>query len=327
MTTRRWDNVPKSRVERPPLLVPSPKPVRPKKKPANVKDRTEKAGQARNEPQHLARAAGGTGVGIGSARCSACKARDVTLWQVGGSLLCASCRPANRMAYPPQSQRRQERDPRNAVRKERTATDASTGKEIEWAARQGVRDRKAGAECRKYEDFLRTYKLGRSPFTFRMWNAYLPSSQPKPNSTARAGSRRDPSMPPVPSQKPPPAAVARKDLEWAARQGREDRIRGKACRKYKTFLIVYELHKSDAALHLWDAYYKQTKPDLNTPPRSRKRGSYWTRGLSSSDTTTPHRKTIRRCDRENRRESELPQEIAALLMKVNQQNTLVDMWR
>jgi len=328
MTALRWDNVPKPHVERPALLVPSSKPPRRKQKPPYIKNRDKKAGQARNGPQHLARSASATGVGIGSARCSTCKARDVTLWRVAGRLVCASCRPANRMAYAPQSGPRQKPDPRNAARKERTATVATAGKGIEWAVRQGLTDRKAGTECRKYEDFLRTYKLSRAPFTLRMWNAYLPSTQPKPNINARAEGRPGPSIPPVPSQKPSSAAVAQKDLEWAARQGHEDRIARKPCRKYKTFLATYQLHKSDATLRLWDAYQKQTKAErLNRPLPNLKRRSRWTRDLSISDTTTPRRKNVRKYDRERPRQSELPPEIAALLMKLNQQDTLVDMWR
>ena len=328
MTALRWDNVPKRRVERPALLVSSPKSARHKQTPPKIKNRDEKAGQARNEPQHPARAAGATGVGIGSARCSQCNARGVTLWWVEGSLLCGHCRPANRMAYAPQSGPKQNPNPRNAARKERTATVAGTEKDIEWAARQGVRDRKAGTEWRKYKDFLRAYNLPRSPYTLRMWNAYLPSTQPEPNIKARAEGRRSPSIPPVPSQKPSSAAVAPKDREWAARQGRQDSIARKACRKYKTFLTTYQLHKSDASLHLWDAYRKQTKAERsNTPVPDLKRRSHWTRGLSISDTATPRRKKVRRYDRENPRESELPPGIAALLMKLNQQDTLVDMWR
>lgn len=246
MTSRRWDNVPKPRVERPPLLVPNSKPARRKQTPQNIKNCDEKAGQVRSEPQHPARAARATGIGIGSARCSTCEARGVTLWRVAGSLLCGSCRPANRTAYAPQSGPRQKPDPRNAARKDRTATIAGTEKDIEWAARQGVTDRKAGTECRKY----------------------------------------------------------------------------------KTFLVTYELHKSDASLCLWDAYRKQTKAErVNKPVPDLKRRSNWTRGLSISDTATPRRKYVRKYDRESPRESELSPGIAALLMKLNQQNTLVDMWR
>lgn len=196
MTTLRWDTVPKPRVERPPLLVPSSKSARRTHEPRNTKNR-------------------------------------------------------------------QEPDRGNASPKQRTVTVPTKEKDIEWAARQGMWDRKAGTECRKYKGFLRAYHLYRSPLTLRMWNAYLPSRQPKPASVVRVEGRRGPSIPPVPSQK----------------------------------------------------------------PSNRKRESYWTRGLSSSDTTTPSRKTVRRYDHVKPRESELPPEIAAQLMKLNQQNTLVDAWR
>ena len=92
MTTLRWDNVPKPRVERPPLLAPSSKSARRKQKPPNLKDRIEEVGGARIELQDLARsaraAARATSAKMGSDRCSACKARGVTLWQVAGRLVC-----------------------------------------------------------------------------------------------------------------------------------------------------------------------------------------------------------------------------------------------
>lgn len=207
-------------------------------------------------------------------------------------------------------------------------TAATVEKDVAWAARQGTNDRRAGTECRRYKNFLRIYNLPRSQFTLRMWNAYLPAKQPMPKSIARSGDRRDPLIPPDLPQKPSPAAMARKDSEWAARQGREDRAAGKACPKYKTFLITYELHKSDASLHLWNTYHEQTKPArLNTSPPKPKQKSRWTRGLTLSDTTTPRRKTAQRYDRVIPCKSELSPEIAALLMKLNQQDTLVDMWR
>ena len=159
MTSLRWDNVPKPRVERPPLLAPSSKSARRKQKPPNLKDRIEEVGGARIELQDLARsaraAARATSAKMRSDRCSACKARGVTLWQVAGRLVCASCRTANEMAYAPQSGRRQEPDRRKAARKEGTVTAATAEKDIAWAARQGANDRKAGTECRKYKNFLR----------------------------------------------------------------------------------------------------------------------------------------------------------------------------
>lgn len=215
---------------------------------------------------------------------------------------------------------------RKAVRKEEAVTAATVEKDVAWAARQGTNDRRAGTECRKYKNFLRIYNLPRSQFTLRMWNAYLPARQPTPKSTARAGDRHDPLIPPDPPQNPSPAAVARKDPEWAARQGRDDRIAGKTCRNYETFLITYELHKSDASLHLWNTYHKQLKlaHRHTSPPKQKSR---WTRGLTLSDTTTPRRKTVRRYDRVQPLKSDLSPENAALLMKVNQQYTLVDMVR
>lgn len=96
MTSLRWDNVPKPRVERPPFLAPSSKSARREQKPAGLKDRIEEAGGARIELHDLARssraAARAASAKTGSGRCSACKARGVTLWQVTGSLMCANCR-------------------------------------------------------------------------------------------------------------------------------------------------------------------------------------------------------------------------------------------
>ncbi len=105
MTSLRWDNVPKPRVERPPFLVPSSKSARREQKPAGLKDRIEEAGGARIELHDLARsahaAARAASAKTGSGRCSACKARGVTLWQVTGtgSLACANCRGEMRAEY------------------------------------------------------------------------------------------------------------------------------------------------------------------------------------------------------------------------------------
>ncbi len=51
MTSLRWDNVPKPRVERPPLLVSGPNPGCRKQKPSNLRDRIEEVGGARAELQ------------------------------------------------------------------------------------------------------------------------------------------------------------------------------------------------------------------------------------------------------------------------------------
>lgn len=253
MTTLRWDNVPKRRVERPPLLGPNSKSARRKQKPPNLNEGIAAVGAARTELQGLDRsaraAARATSGKVRSDRCSACKARGVTLWLAAGCLVCAHCRTANRIACAPQSGHRQEPGHRKAARKEGPVTVATTEDDIAWASRQGTNDRKAGTQCRKYKSFLRIHNLPRSQFTLRMWDAYLLASQP-------------------------------------------------------------------------------TKPaPLNTPPPNPKQKSRWTRGLALTDTTTPRRKTVRRYDRVEPRKSELSPEIAALLMKLNQQNTLVDMWR
>jgi hypothetical protein len=207
-------------------------------------------------------------------------------------------------------------------------TAATAGKGIAWAARQGRNDRKTGTECRKYKKFLRLYNLPKSQFTRLMWNAYLAARQSTFKSTARAVDRHDPLISPDPPQKLSPVAVVRKDLEWAARQGSDDRITGKACLKYKTFLTTYELPRSDTSLHLWNTYHKQTKlAHPNVSPSKPEQKSRRTRGLTLSGASTPPRKIVRRYDYVKPRGSDLSPENAALLMKVNQQNTLVDMWR
>lgn len=209
MTSLRWDNVPKRRVERPPLLAPGPKPGRRKQKPPNLRDRIGEAGGARTELQDLSRsanaAAHATGANRRSGRCSACRARGVTLWQVAGRLVCAICRAANQVAYTPQSGRRQEQDHRKATRRERTVTAVIAEKDITWAAGQGANDRNAGTVCPKYKNFLGIYKLPRSPFTLRMWDAYRFAGQSTPQNIARPGSRRDRLIAPdAPRKLPPP---------------------------------------------------------------------------------------------------------------------------
>ncbi len=164
MTSLRWDNVPKPRVERPPLLASSSKPARRKQKPAGL--RTEEADGRQIELQDSARAARAdaraASAKTGSSRCSACKARGVTLWKVAGRLVCARCRTANEMAYPGQPGNRQEPGGRKATRKERTVTVATAEKDIAWAARQGRQHRKSRTQCGSYQSFLKHYNLRRS---------------------------------------------------------------------------------------------------------------------------------------------------------------------
>jgi hypothetical protein len=253
MTSLRWDNVPKPRVERPPLLAPSSKSARREQKPPNLKRSIEEGGESRSELQDLARsacaAARATSARMRSDRCSACKARGVTLWQVAGHLVCASCRPASESVYAPQPRRHQEQGHRKAARKERTVAAATLGEDIAWAVRQGADDRKAGTACPTYKNFLRIYNLPGTQFSLRMWNAYLLASQPAK---------------PVRS---------------------------------------------------------------NALPSKPKHASRWTRGLTLGDVTTPSHKTARRYDLVMPRRTDLSPANAALLRKVNQLDTLVDMWR
>jgi hypothetical protein len=319
MTSLRWDDIPEPHVERPQLSALHSKPTpRRKQEPPDFKGRrTEEIGGARIESQDLA---GPVRVSKNFGRYSRYRIRSVTPSQVTGHLMCASCRTVDE-----KTGGRQEPDRQKAPRKE---IPVIIERNIDWAARQGANDRKAGTDCRKYKSFLRVYNLPRSQFTLRMWDAYLSTRQPTPKSTARATGRHDPSVSPDAPQKPLSTAVARKDRQWAAQQGREDRIAGKACRKYKTFLITYGLPRSDASLQLWNVYHIQTKSvRLGKPLPDPKQKSRWTRGLTLGDVAVPHRRTVRRCDRVKPRESDLSPENAALLMKVNQQNTLMEMWR
>jgi hypothetical protein len=186
MTSLRWDNVPKRRVERPALPTPGSKAGH--RKQPSFPDRIEEAGKTRTERQgpfpSASAAASVNDANRRYSRCSTCKARGVTLWQVKGLLVCAICRTANRVATP-QSGNRQEQDFQKTARSKRTAAVVIAGK---------------GITCR-------------------------------------------------------------------------------------------------------------------------------TRGLTLRDASTPRRKTVRRYDLVDPRWSDLSPENAALLMKVNQQNTLVDMWR
>ncbi len=196
-------------------------------------------------------------------------------------------------------------------------------KDIAWATRQGTNDRNAGTACRKYKNFLGIYKLPSSPLTRQLWNAYLLARQPAPKKATRRGRKRKGPVQADPRRKSMPAVVG---PSWAARQAREDRISGNVCLSCEDFLRTYGLRKSDASRRVWKAYHERAKlVPRSTPPKSVQK-SNWARGLTLSD-ATPRRGTVRRYDRTEPRKSDLSPENAALLMKVNQQNTLVDMWR
>jgi hypothetical protein len=189
MTSLRWDNVPKPRVERPPLLASSSKSALRKHKPADLKDRTEEAGGMQIELRDFARAARAAAraasAKTGSGRCSACKARGGTLWQVAGRLVCASCRTTNETAPSRQPGHKQEQSGRKAARKEETVTVATAEKGIAWAVRQGGQDRKARTQCGSYKSFIKHYDLRRSEKTWELWTEYYRSSRQAPASTQR----------------------------------------------------------------------------------------------------------------------------------------------
>jgi hypothetical protein len=197
-------------------------------------------------------------------------------------------------------------------------------KDIAWATRQGTNDRNAGTECRKYKKFLGIYKLPSSGLTLQLWNAYLLARQSSaPKSVPRSGGKRKGPVQADPRRKSMPAVVG---PSWATRQAREDRITGNVCLTYEDFLRTYGLRKSDASRRVWKAYDERAKlAPRSTPPKSAQK-SNWARGLTLSDASA-RRGTVRRYDRVEPRRSDLSPKNAALLMKVNQQNTLVDMWR
>jgi hypothetical protein len=198
-----------------------------------------------------------------------------------------------------------------------------TANDIAWATRQGTDDRKAGTECRKYKNFLSVYKLPSSPLTLRMWNAYLLTRQSALNYAPPRGTKRTRPVEPDPRRNSIPAVAG---TSWAANQARQDRISGNICPRYEDFIRAYGLRKSDAALRVWKAYHDRAKQaPRSTPPKTAQK-SCWARGLTLSDPSA-RRRTVRRYDRTEPRKSDLSPENAAMLMKVNQQNTLVDMWR
>ena len=129
----------------------------------------------------------------------------------------------------------QEPAPWKATRREGAVTDVIAGKDIAWAARQGTNDRNAGTACRKYKNFLNIYKLPRSPFTLRMWNAYLLARRATSKKAALAGDRRKCLIQADPPRKSIPAVVG---PEWAAHQGAADRTAGKACLSYGKYSEV-----------------------------------------------------------------------------------------
>jgi hypothetical protein len=196
-------------------------------------------------------------------------------------------------------------------------------KDIAWARRQGAKDRNAGTECRKYKRFLSIYKLPRSPLTLQLWNAYLPARKPAPSKASLPGRQRNGPVQPGARRRSVPAVVS---LSWAARQAREDGRRGNVCRSYEDFLSTYGLRKSDTSRRVWQAYHEHAKPAPRTVPPKSTRKTNWARGLTLNDPPA-RRRAVRRYDSTQPPTSGLSPKNAALLMKVNQQNTLVDMWR
>ena len=173
-------------------------------------------------------------------------------------------------------------DSRKAPRREGIVTDVIAAKDIAWAARQGTNDRNAGTGCRKYKNFLNIYKLPRSPFTLRMWNAYLLARRATPQKAARAGDRRERLIQAGSATEADPGRSGPR-LGCAPRALKTGRA-GKLAGATETFLRIYKLHKSDASRHVWNIYHQHAKPaPLNTSPPKPMQKSRWTRGLSLSD--------------------------------------------
>jgi hypothetical protein len=210
--------------------------------------------------------------------------------------------------------------PVSATSSERAAIAAN---DVAWAARQGTNDRAAGTECPKYKHFLSRYRLPCSPRSLRMWNAYILARQPPPAYAPRTGGKRARPDEPDPRRNSIPAVVS---PAWAAGQARQDIISGNLCRSYEDFMRAYGLRKSDAARRVWSAYQEGAKlAPRRTPPKTAQK-SHPGRGLTLGDPPA-RRRTVRRYDRTEPRKSDLSPQNAAMLMKINQQNTLVDIWR
>lgn len=208
-----------------------------------------------------------------------------------------------------------------------TATSADRAvigsKDIAWATRQGTSDRIAGTECRKYRWFLRIHRLPRSPLTLRMWDAYLLALRPATSYASRRGGKHKPPVQADPRRDSIPAVLS---PSWAAGQARQDRISGNICASFEDFLRAYGLRKSDASRRVWQAYHERAKlAPRSTPPKIVQK-SYRARSLTLGDPSA-RRRTVRRYDRTEPPKSDLSPKNAAMLMKINQQNTLVDMWR
>jgi hypothetical protein len=126
-------------------------------------------------------------------------------------------------------------------------------------------------------------------------------------------------------------ATSEKGIAWAARQGADDRKAGTVCQKYKNFLRIYNLPRSQFTLRMWNAYLpasQSARPARPSTPLPKSRQKLrWTGGLTLGDAATPHRKIVRRYDLVMSYHSDLSPENTALLRKVNQLDTLVDMWR
>jgi hypothetical protein len=156
-----------------------------------------------------------------------------------------------------------------------------------------------------------------------MWNAYLDAKQSAPKNAPRPGGERKRPVQADTRRKPIPAVLG---PSWAAAQAREDRTSGNVCLTYEGFLRIDGLRGSDAAHRVWNAYHEGAKLAPRSRPQKSAQKSNWARGLALSEAPA-RRRTVRRYDRPEPRRSDLSAENAALLMKVNQQNTLVDMWR
>jgi hypothetical protein len=153
--------------------------------------------------------------------------------------------------------------------------------------------------------------------------ACAPQPGRRPESDRRKAARREGT--------PTAATEDVKGIAWAARQGANDQEAGTACPRYKNFLRIYNLPKSQFTLRMWNAYLpasQKKKPvRRNTPPSKPKHAPRWPRGITLGDAATPRHRAARRYDLVMPRRSDLSPENAALLRKVNQLDTLVDMWR
>jgi hypothetical protein len=134
-----------------------------------------------------------------------------------------------------------------------------------------------------------------------------------------------------PILKPESATTEERTLEWAARQARSDSLAGNPCQRYKDFRAKYDLPKCDISLQMWNSYYpNRTKSGgaKKASPKPKANRNAKVRLTAIPNRRSSSRPSVKRYDlMQPLPFSDLSPSNAALLMRVNQQNTLGEMWR